>query len=146
MTKKCERCGTEKDESDFVLSKIPGYHQRLICSECRKERIERRTIAENNVKLYHVEYRAKNREKKNRKQILKKFNLTDEQYSHMIEKQNGCCAICGSKVPLAIDHCHSTGKIRGMLCRPCNTAIGMLKDNPHIMQSALDYCLSGGVV
>lgn len=159
---KCEKCRIEKDESDFTLLKTTGgYCSRAICLACRKARLERRAItkenakhsmadwkARNSDKIKHnmAEYRAKNRQKLNRNQILKRFNLTEEQYAFLIDRQNGCCAICDNKAPLAVDHCHATDKIRGLLCGPCNRAIGLLKENPHAIERALDYCLSGGIL
>lgn len=142
---KCEKCGVEKDESD--LHRIPsGPYFKMVCLECRKARIERLSNTRNTAQAKIVAWRAKNREKLNLNQILKKFNLTKEQYASLIDRQNGCCAICDSKVPLAVDHCHATGKIRGLLCRSCNTALGMLKENPYIFERAADYVKTGGIL
>jgi hypothetical protein len=66
----------------------------------------------------------------------------------MLEVQNGVCAIC--KLPesrksrsglytLSVDHDHKTGKVRGLLCHRCNNCLGTLKDDTHILQSAIDY-------
>ena len=62
-------------------------------------------------------------------------------------RQDGCCAICGIpekelKRRLAIDHCHTKGHIRGLLCTRCNFVLGFAKDNPYILQSAIDYLLT----
>lgn len=59
-------------------------------------------------------------------------------------RQDGCCAICGQpekdlKRRLAIDHCHATGHIRGLLCNRCNWFLGCAKDNVYILQAAIDY-------
>lgn len=68
------------------------------------------------------------------------------------EKQNHLCAICGKAEtmkhkdgrvkPLCVDHCHTTDKIRGLLCGRCNSGIGMLKDDISIVESALNYLKS----
>jgi hypothetical protein len=61
----------------------------------------------------------------------------------LFEEQNGCCAIC--KEPesrdreLALDHCHDTGEIRGLLCSACNTGIGLFKDSPERLVAASEY-------
>lgn len=74
-----------------------------------------------------------------------KYGITIEQYDVMLDEQGGLCAICKreeNRKPLrrlAVDHCHSTGKIRGLLCSRCNTAIGQFCDNPEIMKSAMSY-------
>ena len=76
------------------------------------------------------------------------FDISVEQFTEMLEKQNGVCAICGSpetherngKVKaLAVDHNHETGKIRGLLCSDCNTGIGKLKDSPTVLRAAAQY-------
>jgi Recombination endonuclease VII len=60
----------------------------------------------------------------------------------LLKEQNGLCAICGNKESerrLALDHCHDTGKIRGLLCGTCNTGIGMLKDSVELLEAATKY-------
>ena len=70
--------------------------------------------------------------------------LTVEGYNKMLSEQNGCCAICGEfrrpdQRVLVVDHNHNTGKIRGLLCHPCNMGIGQLKDSLDILQKAVSY-------
>lgn len=71
------------------------------------------------------------------------YGLSVAEYEKMVESQGGVCAICSKPDPkfsnLAVDHCHSTGKIRGLLCRLCNTGIGALGDNVDGLLRALDY-------
>lgn len=59
------------------------------------------------------------------------------------DASNGVCAICGREElhgrKLSLDHDHATGKLRGLLCRSCNTAIGMLRDDPNVVRSAMAY-------
>ena len=64
----------------------------------------------------------------------------------MLDSQNGVCAVCKTKPDfktwkkrLSIDHCHVTGRVRGLLCDPCNSGIGMLKDDPSILENAIKY-------
>lgn len=73
--------------------------------------------------------------------VLRKHSLTMEQYEQMAVSQGYACAIC-HQVPdhrLFIDHNHSTSQVRGLLCRSCNTAIGLLKDNAQFLASAITY-------
>jgi hypothetical protein len=97
---------------------------------------------------YLREYRKANPEKEKARSLREDFDLTLEQYEEMHEKQDGKCAICknpetqlrGGKVKkLAVDHNHSTGKIRGLLCSDCNMGIGKLKDDYKILRQAADY-------
>lgn len=75
--------------------------------------------------------------------LRRKYGLTVEAYEQMKSARDGCCDIC--KEPerqnkdLAVDHCHSTGKVRGLLCSNCNTGIGKLRDDPAVIRSAADY-------
>ena len=74
--------------------------------------------------------------------ILLVYGLTVEQYGTILASQGGVCAICqgpGKDRHLAVDHCHQTGVVRGLLCRPCNTAIGQLGDTAEHLQRAADY-------
>lgn len=69
------------------------------------------------------------------------YNLTKEEYDHMLAAQKGMCAICG-KAPegrrLCVDHSHETGKVRGLLCYRCNIALGYIEDK-ELMQNATRY-------
>lgn len=68
------------------------------------------------------------------------YGLTLADYAAMLEKQRGLCAICGKQnKKLVVDHNHSTGKVRALLCRSCNTGIGCLKESPDIFNRALKY-------
>ena len=115
-------------------------------------------------KEYYKEYRKKNAEKlanQNKKwreankeqdalvmlkaRLKRKYNLSIEEYKTLIESQNNSCKICGThatnniKGKLYIDHCHTTGKVRGLLCMKCNSALGLLNDNKKLVQNLLDY-------
>ena len=73
-----------------------------------------------------------------------RYNLLPDQKQLIREKQNGCCAICGYKFgqkvgDMHIDHCHSTGVIRGFLCDLCNRGLGYFKDSPDFLNSAANY-------
>jgi len=72
------------------------------------------------------------------------YGITLDEYNKMFADQSGCCAICSIhqsevKVSLVVDHCHTTGAIRGLLCSPCNLAIGTFKDNITTLQNAIKY-------
>lgn len=64
------------------------------------------------------------------------------QYSELKKKQNNLCAICNRRPitkSLFVDHCHTSGKVRGLLCCKCNTGIGMLEDNIEFLENAIKY-------
>lgn len=73
------------------------------------------------------------------------LGITNEDYSRMLDEQNGVCAICHSPAPergrLAVDHNHATGKVRGLLCHSCNYGLGCFKDDPVYLEAAAAYLL-----
>jgi hypothetical protein len=81
-----------------------------------------------------------------RKNQLQKYGLTEEAYAAMVVSQGGCCLICGSPVDrLHVDHDHSTGDVRGLLCQSCNHGLGNFKDRVDLLLRAADYLVSGDV-
>jgi len=76
--------------------------------------------------------------------LWKTYRLTHLQYQNLLVEQDNQCQICGVEPDpdgkrLAVDHCHTTGRIRGLLCSNCNTAIGLLYDNKELLQNAINY-------
>jgi len=71
------------------------------------------------------------------------YGITIEQYGEMLEAQGGVCAICREPCPsgknLAVDHCHETGAVRGLLCARCNSGIGQFLDSPDRLRAAIGY-------
>jgi hypothetical protein len=83
--------------------------------------------------------------KRRRNKIFAKYKITMAEYEAMNRKQSGKCAICfdlPENQPygvLCIDHCHKTGKVRGLLCKECNTGLGRFEDKLQILSNAIDY-------
>lgn len=70
------------------------------------------------------------------------YGISLEEYNILLIKQQNRCAICGNEQagkPLFVDHDHTTGKVRGLLCSTCNFAIGLLKDNPVLCETMAKY-------
>lgn len=97
------------------------------------------------IKEYYKDYYLKNghkyRESNRRSHLKRKFGITSEQFDYWFEKQNGRCDICKelSSKTLHVDHNHTTGQIRGLLCSACNTSFGMLKEDINIMLNMIEY-------
>lgn len=71
---------------------------------------------------------------------LKQYGLTTRQFEEMLKAQNGMCLICVVKMdPPAVDHCHATGKVRGLLCRGCNSALGLFRESAEMLDAAAQY-------
>ena len=121
----CPTCGTS----------FEGRSNKVYCSErCRKKAEKKR----------HYEKHGYNKEYKRRHDLKNLYGITPDDYNRMFVEQKGCCAICGThqqelKKKLAVDHDHETGKVRGLLCRSCNTGIGLLKENKEILLAAISY-------
>lgn len=103
-----------------------------------KEKINKR-----NLEHYHANSKVYT-EASWRNSIKRKFGMTPEDYEAMLERQNGCCAICrtdepGGRGKWHIDHCHETNEVRGLLCQSCNMGIGQLKDDVNLLQKAIGY-------
>ena len=87
---------------------------------------------------YYEDYKTQ-RARKN----VAKYNINMEQYRLMLEEQGGLCAVCEQPNnldrPLYIDHNHTTGEVRGLLCHRCNVALGMVSDNIEVLEKLIDY-------
>lgn len=99
-------------------------------------------------KAYEADWRKDNPEEARIKTKRSRYNLTREEYDELVEQSQGLCAICrrpesltlqGRVCMLAIDHCHKTGKVRGMLCSECNKGLGNFNDDTGRMAKAITY-------
>jgi hypothetical protein len=145
MEKTCNKCGIIKPLTEFHTKKGTKDGKHYSCATCENARKKKYEYTTDQWK----EYRLK-----------KKFGLTLDDYNSMLVSQNSCCAICqthiseyvsqcdGSKSVFAqrkskqnfsVDHCHNTGKIRGLLCYNCNLLLGNAKDKINLLTSAIDY-------
>lgn len=87
-----------------------------------------------------------------RLQLMADYGITPAEYDALLENQGGLCAICrkpetvardGKVMRMPVDHCHDTGRIRGLLCHRCNRAVGMLGDDPEVLRAAANYLEKG---
>lgn len=165
-SKICIKCGVSKPRSDFPLQ---YGRERARCKPCHtadamdwthRNREKRRQYArewaarnQHRLKRYPKkklsemppEYRARKAEYSKRRHLERKYGITPEIWQEMYDGQGGVCALCqipgrtGKHGKLAVDHCHSTGRVRGLLCAPCNVAVGILGDSPERLERVLAY-------
>lgn len=106
--------------------------------------------ASTNHKEYQKKYRQNNLRKCHNKSLKRHYGITVDDFERMRNEQNGVCKICkkpetridstSKKIRrLAVDHCHNSGKVRGLLCSSCNVALGSFKDDIQLLQKAIDY-------
>lgn len=77
---------------------------------------------------------------RNRRQTLKMYGMTFEDYEKLVIEQDSRCAICGIKTEnFHIDHCHITNKVRGLLCCKCNPGLGYFSDSVELLEKAIIY-------
>jgi hypothetical protein len=159
----CARCEQNKPLSGFAIRTLKGvvrYHS--YCKDCENKyardfRAKDREATKKKDRAYYKANRerilASSRRYRvetgfNRKQHLKRYNLTPDEYQVLLVKQNGVCAICrrppwGKRNVLMVDHDHETGKVRGLLCSTCNVGLGALHDDAELLRVAIAY-LEGG--
>ena len=143
---KCRACLEKKDSTMFVLdnkNKSP-WEICIPCKEQGKKRIQK-TYPK---KPATPESKERDYKRMIQRHMKKTYGITLEDYNLMLERQNGRCAICngqeifrgkGKIHNLSVDHCHASGKVRGLLCRNCNQVIGTFKEDIQRFKNAIKY-------
>lgn len=143
--KVCPKCGELKPSTEFSKESSAKDGLQSRCKLCvnKANKVWRQ---QNRSK--HIEgsssWRKRNPEYARNKNLISRYGITVNDYNLMLKTQNGQCAICGitecpTNKSFSVDHCHITGKVRGLLCSTCNRALGLLKDNKIVLKAALDY-------
>lgn len=152
--KTCARCQEEKPKITFHKDRTKADGLRYICAVCTKAvwrethpqlpKRERKVVQPKPRKPKRAYNKSEQSRARRNRQYIAKYGIRIEDYDRMYENQQGKCVICriqrGPEDPhLCVDHCHATGKVRGLLCLACNTALGSFKDNPLLMERAIAY-------
>lgn len=151
VKKKCTKCKEEKSLELFAKS---NQRKDGLSSWCKACKVSAATIAINKNKEHYSNYKKiynqthKDSELEIRRHrhyhIKRKYGISIDEYELMLVHQNNKCLICAKdqtkeQQAFAVDHCHKTGKIRGLLCCSCNRGIGYLKDSIQNLHSAIQY-------
>ena len=123
----CRTCSIEKPIEEYYISNTGTkgqVYRRTICKPC---------YSENECNRH----------------IKKRYNMDVSDYDKLLEEQGSACAICETTEPQGqgrfhIDHNHTTGEVRGLLCHSCNSGIGHLQDSPVILAEAIKYLVERG--
>lgn len=141
MLKKCKTCGEEKQLFEFSTKRFKkdgSVSYRSSCKPC---------TVKQNLDIYHNKGGKEKQKLRSFKNNLKKYNITPEDYTELLKKQNNVCAICNTNKTfvkkasynLFVDHCHTTGKVRGLLCHNCNAGLGHFRDSTDFLRKAIGY-------
>jgi hypothetical protein len=133
--KTCTKCGEVKPLEDFHKHNQMPDGRSPRCGPCKnadtKESWARKPPEER-------------RKLSRRRQLWHRYRIRESDYDEMYKSQDGRCAICGDQKPwrgdwLAVDHDHSTGEVRGLLCGECNVGLGKFDDTPDLLRGAANY-------
>lgn len=139
MKKQCQLCKLTKDTSHFHKSKSNKDGYGSYCKPCKYEankKSDSKRLSENRIRFL---------EQRKNWHLKQTYGITLDHYKKLLKKQDYKCAICNKPEAeeiyrrLAVDHCHDTLKIRGLLCQRCNRAIGLFKNNADNLRAAIVY-------
>lgn len=118
------------------------YHQKNRKKIRRKSAVYRaahREEAKARTRAWHAVNLTRAKVAVRRWRLTSLYRITLEEHAALVRQQRGCCAICRHRKPLCIDHCHKKRRVRGLLCRKCNSGIGLLQDSVKTVAAALAY-------
>jgi len=147
-TKRCPRCNEVKGLFAFTIPQT-GKRAGMPVSQCKTCRAEtaRQANAGDETLYRRVQWPSK---------LRTKYGIEPEEYYAMLEAQGGGCALCKASTPsdrhykrrgkaemFHVDHCHATGRVRGLLCHLCNRALGLIRDNADLADRMSAYLRKG---
>jgi hypothetical protein len=129
--KTCKKCGEEKPLGQFRLNASSSARpfREGVCKAC---------VAAAKKLRWATDPGFKERQKTAQRKMV--YGITQDRYQKFLQAQEGRCEIC-QKIPkvFCVDHCHTTGKIRGLLCKPCNMFLGRISDSPEAVLRVTEY-------
>lgn len=141
--KKCIECNFEKPNEEFHKNSRHKDKLQSKCKECNNKSV--RQWQKKNDAKYEAYWKERDIQFRNNGGALikkaKKYGITVEQLQNLLESANNVCQICG-RAPrrwLVVDHCHTSSKVRGILCEKCNQSLGLMEDNVEYLQAMIDY-------
>lgn len=144
--KVCTKCKKSKPITGFYKSVVSKDRLHSYCKVCHKKWNDARYKEDKDKILAgNKRWADQNPLKRRDIQLRYSYGITLEDYNDMFDIQKGVCKICGSeprgvgKRALAVDHCHETGKVRGLLCVSCNTLLGKIESNPSLLENIKFY-------
>lgn len=136
---------------DFYAHRTTRDGRANYCMECQRATTRAWQAANaDKVREYNARRYADKKKRDHRQWWLRLYKLTPEDYERLLDAQGGVCAVCqqperyvdartGEPRRLAVDHCHSTNRVRGLLCGSCNRGLGQFKDDSNLLRRAAAY-------
>lgn len=140
-SKRCTGCHQEKDEALFVMDRVRQRRKArcLACTSAASKAWRKARLGYERARYQATKTQTRERH------LVRKYGVALADYERMLAAQDRVCAICGvaeetqhNKV-FHVDHCHATGRVRGILCRGCNHVLGHLKDDAGKLRKAITY-------
>jgi hypothetical protein len=125
----CSKCGQDKPTDLFSINRRDSRGYCYNCKACESDKAK--------------EYYKANRDKRLEYRRKYLYGVNEEVYQDLLKQSGGVCEICKEECTsgraLAVDHCHNSQEVRGLLCTNCNTALGSFKDDIDLMKKAIEY-------
>lgn len=133
----CTKCGETKPLGEFWSDRSKKHGKAARCRSCKTAIFNSYRKARGYDRLRYQRSREAERER----HLVRKYGVTLARYQELFDAQGGKCAICGKvqSRALDVDHCHKTGRVRGLLCTSCNRMIGHAGDNAANLRRAAEY-------
>jgi len=147
--KECSVCKNKKNFDQFFFiryNKNGSSLYRAKCNDCYNEHYKEKHRSKNELERKKVYQERKSKttfiSRKNDR-LMRRFGISLNDFEIMIKNQNNSCYICQKKFTSQrnanVDHDHKTSKVRKLLCTPCNTTLGLLKENSDVFKSCIEY-------
>ena len=154
--KQCTRCKQTKPKTEFYRQSKAKEGYNSWCKQCCREYERIRYDNEPALRekkagvaaAWRRRHPEKNRASQRNCRLKREYGIDQDRYEEMLAEQDGKCACCGrsGKKLLVVDHDHKTGRVRGLICKPCNVAIAQLGDDEAGLRKALEYVTEPGAV
>lgn len=121
---RCPDCGEEKPLEDFPRHRSMPSGRATYCKPCHNRRNRNSRARNGGSRHYH---------------LVARYGIGAAEVEALIGAQGGMCAVCKKRPAVQVDHDHSTGVVRGVLCDGCNGGLGHFRDDPEMIRRAIDY-------
>jgi hypothetical protein len=139
--KMCRKCGEGRPVLDFPPRKAGKDGLNSQCRFCVAERKRVRRAADPSARDKERAYERQPHvaARTTARNASREYGISIDEFEQMKNRQAGCCAVCGRERKLAVDHCHGSGRVRELLCYPCNIALGQVNDDVDLLQELIRY-------